>query len=188
MMQIKRIWSAAGAIACLLLVLSSTDASARGLFARGYARSFYSPGWSHSASINRSPGMASGTRSFSTPGGRGITKNFSRSCSGGTCTHNATFTSNSGKTWSKSSSISRTSNSVSWNGNSNGPRGATATHSGSCTSGAGCSGSTSGVGPNGGTFDVNRSVTPNGTGGANYSASLTGPNGQTGTRTFSYPW
>jgi hypothetical protein len=188
MTQTKRIWSVAGAIACLLFALASTDASARGLFARGYAGSFYRPGWSHSASISRSWGMASGTRSFSTARGRGITQNFSRSCSGGTCTHNATFTSNSGKTWSKSGSTSRTSNGYSWNRNYNGPNGATATRSGSCTSGVGCSGTTSGTGSKGGTFDVQRSLTPNGSGGANYNVSLTGPNGQTASRTYSYPW
>ena len=97
-------------LACAMLAITAVDAAARGWGHRGghggafghyYARSFHAPGWSHSASINRSPGRVTGTRSFQTPGGRGATRNFSRGCSGATCDRSSTTTTNSGKTWSR---------------------------------------------------------------------------------------
>src|SRR6476659_8872866 len=115
-------------LACAILAGAGADATARGwgygggfrggygggfgggyggAFGHAYAHSFYAPGWSHSANVSRMPGQVSGTRSFQTPGGRGAPQTFSRGCSGGTCQRSRTTTTNSGKTFSRSASISK---------------------------------------------------------------------------------
>jgi|SRR5579862_556537 len=176
------------AIAAITVFALSTfaagDASARGTFGRFYGRSFNNPGWMHSASISRSPGMVSGMRSFQTPGGRGATRTFNRSCASGTCMHSVSTTTNSGKTWSRSSSVTHTNGSTSWNRTGTSRNGGTSSHTGSCTSGAGCTSSASATGANGNNYSAQRSLTPNGQGGYNYNATLTGPNGSV---THSFP-
>lgn len=168
--------------ACAVLVIGAADASARGgMFGAFYGRSFSAPGWSHSATINRSPGEVSGTRSFETPNGSGATRTFDRGCANGTCTNTVTTTTNSGTTWSRSGSVSAPGNgSLSWNRSSTGPNGGTTARSGSCAFGSGCSATATATGPNGNTRSVQRSFSPNGQGGYNYSATFTGPNGSAG--------
>jgi hypothetical protein len=177
-----------------MIMLASADASARGWgygahggrFQSYYRHSFVTPGWSHSASVNRAPGQVSGMRSFHTPNGGGATRTFNRGCSGGTCTHNASITTNSGKTWTRSGTISTNHNgTASRTQSATGPN-ASASRIGSCTTGAGCSSTASLTGTAGTTITGQRSTTSNGQGGYNRNATYTGPNGSV-TRSFQIP-
>ena len=147
---------------------------------------WHHPGWSHNATFSHYPGHVAGTRSFQTQAGYGATRSFDRSCSGGTCQRSVTTTTNSGRTWSRSASVTRSDGSVSWNRNATGPRGGTASRSGSCTKGSGCSSNTSLVSSSGKTRTVDRSTTKNADGGIHRETTVTGPSG-THTRSFDIP-
>ena len=156
------------------------DAWARGGYYRGGYGYGYGRVWNRpfiTGNVTRSNGYAMGTRSFQYPGGHGYTRSFNRGCSGSTCSRNANSTSNSGKTWSHSGSITRSQGSANWQTSGTGAYGGTGARQGSCTSGAGCTGNATAVGPGGQTHTALRSLTPNGQGGYNYNATLTGPNG-----------
>ena len=173
-------------LACSIIVLSGANAAARGGFGGYYRYAYAGPGWSHNQSFNRTaPGQVSGMRSFQTPGGRGATRSFNRSCSSGSCTHNVTTTTNSGKTWSRSRSITANNGTVSRSSSRTGPN-ASVTRNGSCTSGAGCSSTVSATGPAGNTVTGQRSLTPNGQGGFTRDATYTNPNG-TVTHSYTIP-
>jgi len=177
-------------LGCALLAVSANDAAAwrggGGWFRYNYQRSFYRPGWTHNQTITqRSPGSIQGTRSFSRPNGMGANRQFSANCANGTCNKSHTTTCNSGKSWSHSASATsaKANNGTgTWQANTAGANGATTGRQGSCTAGAGCTGNFTGTGVNGNNYTAQRSATPNGQGGVNYSATFTGPNG-TVTRT-----
>jgi hypothetical protein len=171
-------------LALAMLTVNMGDAWAwRGGY--GYRGGYggYGHGWpAVSGSVSRSNGYAMGTRSFQYRGGYGFNRTFNRGCSGGSCSRTATTTTNSGKTWSRSGSGSKTANSANWQRNATGPSGSTVNRGGSCTTGSGCTGSATTVGSQGNTWTQNRTATPDGQGGVNATATFTGPNG-TVTRT-----
>jgi hypothetical protein len=120
------------------VAFTATDASARGL--------------SRSSSVHRSAAHAWGTRSVETQAGRGGTRSFDRSCASGTCERSSTTVTNSGKTWSRSGTSTRTGDgSASWSHNATGPNGGSIARDGNCTSGEGCNGSVTVTKPNGDT-------------------------------------
>ncbi len=134
------------ATVCAALALTATDASARSIHRSGY---FAGRGWSHS-DVTREPGYASGHRSFQSFDGRGGTRDFSRSCSGGTCSWNSSTATNSGAHWQRSGSAGN--GQANWNRSGSGPNGGSYAITGNCTNtapGASCSRSATITGPNG---------------------------------------
>lgn len=119
-------------VAVLSLIATTGTASARGW---GYSRTYigYHGRVVHSAGgVERGGGQASGWHSVQGSHGHGYNSSFSRSCSDGTCTRDATKTMNNGNTWTRSGSITANGDGTgSYNRTTTGPNGGEVTRSGS---------------------------------------------------------
>jgi hypothetical protein len=178
-------------MAATALAMTASEASARSFTRSGSFTGAYGRGFTHSASVNRSPGSVSGTRSLQTNAGYGGTRSFERGCSGGICSARSTTTTNSGRTWSRSGSVSAPGNgTANWDRTATGPNGGSVSRSGSCTAGTGCARDTTVTGPNGNSWTADRSAYANGYGALDRTATITGPEGGSASRsvdTYRYP-
>ena len=165
-------------LASAVLALTAADASARGFTRSGSFTGPQGRGLSHSGSVYRSPGYASGSRSLQTNAGYGGTHSFERSCAGGTCSRSASTTTNSGRNWSRSGYVSAPGNgTANWGQTKTGPNGGSVSRSGSCASGACCDRNATLAGPNGNVWTSDHSAVANGHGGLDRSATFTGSGG-----------
>jgi len=118
-------------VAMLSLISITESASARGW---NYHRTYFGHGRTvhTSGGYEHGGGQASGWHDVQGSHGHGYDSSFNRSCSNGTCTRNATLTTNNGNTWTRSGSISAAGDGTgSYSRVTTGPNGGEVTRSGS---------------------------------------------------------